>query len=1305
VRGSAGPPPSPTGSGRRDALVAATVVVALSALGAATDAFDRLRPVLEASGAGADVFGVAVLLVVALAVLALREAGAARVEVAERIEVEERLRTEDRRWRQLLEDLPVVAYEAVFGQGDEVIDHWMARGIESLLGVPVDEWRTEDDMWAQMLHPDDRDAVLAAWDTLVVGGDAFDMHYRMVRTDGATVWVHDRAVRNRRDGHDVIQGAFADVTAWKHAEAALQLAQERFRTLVEQLPVAVYTDAVDAESSAVYISPQYEALTGYSPTQRVRERDLWVRMLHPDDRDRVLAMSAATNETHEPFDTEYRIVAADGRVVWLHDHAVLVDDADGVPRWHGVLQDVTVQHLAAEAIARRDAILEATGFAAERFLRAGSWERDLPDVLRRLALAGEATRAAVFRNLQLADGDLGVSLVAAWPPDVVTLDTIQALDGFAWEPDGFGRWVRELGAGRAIHGDVASFPVSERTLLEAQPMPIRSLAAVPIFVEGEWWGYISFDHVDEPRQWLEADVEALTLTARTIGAAIERERVAERFDETQARYRMLIEQIPAVTYIEDAVTGDEIYSSPQTQALLGYPAAEWGTCERWLDAVHPDDRDRVLATDRAAETGDRPFDSEYRLRTASGDYVWVREHAAPIPEADGRTRYWQGVRFDITAEKHAQERLRAAEERYRLLVEQTPAVTYVDEYDPASALWPTRYISPQAEAVFGHTAEEWLAEPDRWLAMIHPDDREATAAADAHHYATGEPLDVELRVYRRDGELRWIRDQAVIVRDEQGTPRFSQGLMTDVTDRKDAEMALRDAERRYRTLIESIPAVTYIDRLEEPWSTLYVSPQVTAIFGYEPDAWVRPGAWIERVHPDDREAARAAVTAHGERGEPFDLEYRLQHRDGRWLWVRDQAFVVRDDDGTPLFSQGVLFDITEAKTVEERLREAEERYRAIVEHVPAAIYLDRFGPDMQTVYISPQVSDILGVSPTRWIERRDLWLELMDPDERPEIERSYRRALDAGEPWRGEYRVRTPDGRTVWLHDETTFLGGPDGEPAFVQGVLFDITERKLAEQALRESEQREREAAERLRALDEMKNTFLAAVSHELRSPLTTILGLALTLERAPEIAGTERDDLLTRLSANARKLDRLLKDLLDIDRLNRGIIEPQYRATDVGALARRTVEHLDAVGGRAIILRTEPIVVAVDAPKVERIVENLVTNAVRHTDPDRTIWVGVRAHDDGVEIVVEDDGPGVPPELRTAIFEPFRQGPTASAHAPGTGIGLSLVARFAELHGGRAWVGARDGGGASFHVELPAGVSATEPLADDVAPAAEAS
>jgi two-component system, OmpR family, sensor histidine kinase KdpD len=256
-----------------------------------------------------------------------------------------------------------------------------------------------------------------------------------------------------------------------------------------------------------------------------------------------------------------------------------------------------------------------------------------------------------------------------------------------------------------------------------------------------------------------------------------------------------------------------------------------------------------------------------------------------------------------------------------------------------------------------------------------------------------------------------------------------------------------------------------------------------------------------------------------------------------------------------------------------------------------------------------------------------------------------------------------------------------DGTPLFHQGVLFDVTDSKRAERELQH-------ALEELRRADEIKDAFLTAVSHDLRTPLSTILGNAITLEHGEALGLSEADrrELLSTLSSKARRLTDLITDLLDIDRLSRGAFEPRSAPEEIGALVARIVRDTDALEGRRLEVDTWPIVAVIDRAMVERIVENLIVNAAKHTPADATVWVRVRRHPDGVEIVVEDDGPGIPEALRSTLFQPLERGPSATPHAPGVGLGLSLVARFAELHGGRAWVEERAGGGASFHVVMPA-------------------
>jgi hypothetical protein len=286
------------------------------------------------------------------------------------------------------------------------------------------------------------------------------------------------------------------------------------------------------------------------------------------------------------------------------------------------------------------------------------------------------------------------------------------------------------------------------------------------------------------------------------------------------------------------------------------------------------------------------------------------------------------------------------------------------------------------------------------------------------------------------------------------------------------------------------------------------------------------------------------------------------------------------------------------------------------------------------------------------------------------------------------------DGRLIPV--EVAIVPVAVGEETTFSGFIRDISERKRAQEDLERALQVEREAAARLRALDEMKDTFLQAVSHDLRTPLAAILGLAITLERGDVgLEPEETRELAGRIEHNARRLERLVTNLLDLDRLARGVLTPAFEPTDLGDLVRRMVAESDPSLREQVEVSTETVIVPVDAPKVERIVENLLVNAVRHTPAGTSIHVSVTATDDGALIVVEDEGGGVPRELRERVFEEFRQGTDGPQASPGVGVGLTLVRRFAEMHHGRAWVEERDGGGASFRVFLPAEHPAEPPAA----------
>jgi PAS domain S-box-containing protein len=291
------------------------------------------------------------------------------------------------------------------------------------------------------------------------------------------------------------------------------------------------------------------------------------------------------------------------------------------------------------------------------------------------------------------------------------------------------------------------------------------------------------------------------------------------------------------------------------------------------------------------------------------------------------------------------------------------------------------------------------------------------------------------------------------------------------------------------------------------------------------------------------------------------------------------------------------------------------------------------------------------------------YLDHIHPDDRELVRQTVTQALDDGEPFSFEHRVVRADGTVRWVHGRGRVILNASGEPERMVGTSEDITDTK---------------------GLDELRENILATVSHELRTPLTSILGFALTLrERGSTLVESTRSEIAGHLLGQAQKLDRLLSDLLDLDRFRHGPVGSDFRATDVGALVRQIVAGRPT-DGHPIELHAAPVVAEVDAAKLERIVENLLANAFKHTPPGTLVSVRVEGNGDALLIAVDDRGAGVPEPEREAVFELFNRG-DAYENVSGAGIGLALVAQFAAIHGGRAWVEENPGGGASFRVELP--------------------
>ena len=722
--------------------------------------------------------------------------------------------------------------------------------------------------------------------------------------------------------------------------------------------------------------------------------------------------------------------------------------------------------------------------------------------------------------------------------------------------------------------------------------------------------------------------------------------------------RGLMADARVIVWEADAETLAFSYVTEGTNEILGYSPQEWlDDPSFWSDHLHPDDRERTISRLVRASMSGSNFDAEYRFLGKGGSVVWLRDVGHTVNGPSGQPEIIRGIMTDVTARKTLETTPSEAEERFKRIAESLPAIVYLEQV-PAhpGQLGRMLYVSSAVERILGFTPQEWTEDPLSWMRHFHPDDAAGLHAAYERAARTGEPLSAEYRMYGRDGRVVWFRDRAVLVLDASGKPSYWQGIMYDVTEQRQMTASMREMEARYEALLEQLPAIVYSqDSADDRLRFVYVNKRVEQALGASPQEWMLdPRAWTEAVHPDDRDHVNQAKARAAASGEPFQAEYRMLARDGRTVWVHDSSTLVERATGGPTYRHGVILDITKTKQAQARLEDAEERLQRASEAAPAITYIDALGGDAKTLFISPQTTDVLGYTPQEWYDDPGLWAKIVHPDDCDQD-----RVVSTEGPIDSVYRIRTADGRMVWVHDRARVVTDADGTPKYWQGTLVDITAQHRTQQLERDLE-RERDTAEQLRASDEMKNTFLQAVSHDLRTPLAAILGLGVTLARADlNLDADESRDIADRIVYNARKLDGIVSDLLDLDRMTSGIVEPDFVDLDVGNVVRELVGSSEFMVGRRLDLDASPVEISADEAMLERMVENLIVNAVKHTPSDSRIWVRVEPEGDGALIVVEDDGPGVPPQERQDIFEAFRRGGGPSS--AGAGIGLALVARFA--------------------------------------------
>ncbi|GAB6842934.1 PAS domain S-box-containing protein [Methylorubrum rhodinum] len=597
---------------------------------------------------------------------------------------------------------------------------------------------------------------------------------------------------------------------------------------------------------------------------------------------------------------------------------------------------------------------------------------------------------------------------------------------------------------------------------------------------------------DGTRFWASGEMMPLrTEAGETIGfLKILRDRTEQResaaaLQASELRYRSLVEVSPQVVWFGDAA-GNVTYCNAYWYDYTGLPAGETGEAS-WMGVIHPDHGEATRAAWLAAAGSGRPYEVEFPLRRADGQYRWFLSRAQPLRDADGAVRSWIGTSLDIHERKFA-------EERFKTLTELAPAIIWFGNPDGSLS-----YLNDRWYAYTGQTPEQAL--PLGWGEVIHPDDLPGLLRV-WEHARTNEILyDTEARLRRRDGEYRWFLIRAEPMRDAGGTVVGWLGSDSDIHDRRQTEEELRRAREKLHLAVEA--AGTGVFDFDLVSNELNWDARLRSFYGLAPDAPVDLAVHLARVHPDDHagadEAVRAAVDPAGDG--VYDITYRtVAPEDGteRWVSAKGQTLF---EDGRPVRLIGFARDVTESRRAEQALRETEERYRLASRATNDAIW----DWDLATNHVlwNEALGEAHGYAPDAVEPNGDWWIGHIHPDDRARIDASIHAVIDGtGTAWSDEYRFLRADGSYADILDRGYVIRDAAGRAVRMIGAMLDISERKRAE---------------------EHQRLLTGELQHRVKNTLALVQAMASqTFRDAPDL-GAAREAFAARLISLGRAHDIL--------------------------------------------------------------------------------------------------------------------------------------------------------------------------------------
>lgn len=742
----------------------------------------------------------------------------------------------------------------------------------------------------------------------------------------------------------------------------------------------------------------------------------------------------------------------------------------------------------------------------------------------------------------------------------------------------------------------------------------------------------------------------------------------------------ILEASPNEIYIFDGETLQIEYANPQAIENLGYSLEQLQQMTA-LDLKSQLTEEAIKELVAPLINGEKTqINLETIHRRANGSTYPVEVYLQLIQEKS-KSRFFAIV-IDISERKQTEEYLQNTVAQLETIADNLPGIIYQIQYSN-DGTWQCQYVSDNIENFLDISKEKLYEDMSNFVNLIHEEDYANFIELRNRTLKQIAPFFWEGRVITPSNRLVWIQIRSEPKQQADGSI-IRNGICLDITSQKQAELALRESEEIFRQFAENIDDVFWMLN-GDITELIYISPSFERVWGYSRhELWQDfHNFFLNTIYPEDRATVENATPKKivGE----YDIEYRIIRSDGEIRWVRDRAFPVTNEKGEPYRIAGIAQDITEEKEAQVKIAWNQQLREVIFNEATDALYL-----------IEPETLTIIDCN-RRAVELSDaqnkqslINLEANFLHDKPVVE--LKKNIEKKGFLNEEILLKTFQndqfyGDIVWKKITVA-------EKSIYLVRVTDISERKAFETELQTANESLELTNQELTRATRLKDEFLASMSHELKTPLNTILGMSEGLKEGSfEAINEQQQQAVKTISTSATHLLDLINDILDFAKLQSGKVTLNFTQANIQSLCENSLTFVRQTATQKRIelkthINTSCSALNVDELRLRQILINLLSNAVKFTPEGGQVTLAVtedslREH---IIFTVSDTGIGIASEQLHRLFEPFVQlDSQLNRQYSGTGLGLSLVRRLSELHGGNVFVESEVNKGSTFYVKIP--------------------